>query len=311
MVVDGKYPHFLSADMENPCRAQRAVELITSKPALSIEDCARFQLDTYSAQAQRFVRQMLTVQAESDDERQALAYLKSWDGHMDAGSVAASLYQVSRLRTLHLAFDGHLGHMADSYLGLDDVTPLGVTNLYYGRSIVRLLDLLEDSGDEGWLRDPTSGRLRSRQTVLHQALREALDLLQGELGPEMSRWTWGRLNRLAFTHPLGSVKPLHLLFNRGPYPAGGDHDTLLRASGRPEFPFPPVLAGDALRFVADLSDWEKCCIVVPGGQSGHAASRHYADLIPLWRAGRFQPMPFGQEAVEAQTVQRLVLAPVQ
>jgi penicillin amidase len=102
-----------------------------------------------------------------------------------------------------------------------------------------------------------------------------------------------------------------LLFNRGPYPAGGDHDTLLRASGRPEFPFPAILAGDALRFIADPNDWEKCRIIVPGGQSGHVASRHYADSIPLWRAGRFQPMPFGQEEVEAQAVRRLVLAPVQ
>lgn len=309
VVVDREYPHFLSADAENPCRARRAVELITSKPALSIEDYARFQLDTYSAQAERFVRQMLAVEAQGDDERQALAYLKGWDGHMDAGSVAASLYQVSRLRALHLVFDGHLGDLAGSYAGLDDVTPLRTTSPYHGRSIVRLLDMLEDPGDDAWLRDPASGQPRSRQSLLHQALREALDLLQGELGPQMSRWTWGRLNRVHFAHPVGSVKPLHLLFNRGPYPAGGDHDTLLRASGRPEFPFPAVLAGDALRFIADLSDWEKCCIVVPGGQSGHAASRHYADLIPLWREGRFQPMPFGREAVEAQAVRRLVLAP--
>ena len=47
-----------------------------------------------------------------------------------------------------------------------------------------------------------------------------------------------------------------------------------------------------MRFIADLSDWEKCRIVIPGGQSGHVASRHYADLIPLWLQGRFQPMPF-------------------
>jgi len=97
--------------------------------------------------------------------------------------------------------------------------------------------------------------------------------------------------------------------HQGPYSIGGDHDTLLRASGQPLFPFEPVLVGDAMRFIVDLSDWEKCRIVIPGGQSGHVASRHYADLIPLWLQGRFQPMPFQRAAVERHGKRRLTLLP--
>jgi penicillin amidase len=136
-----------------------------------------------------------------------------------------------------------------------------------------------------------------------------LDLLAQELGPDMNRWRWGRLNRVHFAHPAGAVKPLHLLLNRGPYPMGGDRDTLLRAISLPEFPQPPVRVGDAVRLIADVSDWEQCRIVIPGGQSGHAASRHYADLIPLWREGRFQPMPFARDQVERYAEARLRLMP--
>jgi penicillin amidase len=285
------------------------VDLITAQGKLTIDDFVRFQLDTYSAQAERFVRHLLTVDPETERERRALAYLERWDACLDPGSVAAGLYQVCRLRVLHLVFDGHLGDLADAYVGAKGLTALGEVSPYHGRSVVRLLDLLDEEADSFWLRDPETGDKRSRQEILHQALRETLELLETEYGPEMSRWTWGRLNSVHFAHPLGAVKPLHLLFNRGPYPMGGDQDTLLRASGKPEFPYQPADVCDALRFIADVGDWERCRIVVPGGQSGHVASSHYADLIPLWREGRFQPMPFARDQVEHHAEARLMLVP--
>jgi len=312
LVVDADYPHFLSADLENPCRARRIADLITSKANLTADDFSRFQRDTYSAQAERLVRHLLALEPRSDQERIALSYLKNWDRRMGHNSIAASIYHVCRLQALHLFFGGHLGELADSYVGVEGLTPVPGTSPYHGRSIVRLLDLLdgpESDDDDFWLSDPAGGSQRSRQVLLRQALREALDLLRRELGRDMARWTWERLNRAYFAHPVGSVKPLNLLFNRGPYAIGGDHDTLLRALGQPRFPFKPVLGGDSLRFIADVSDWENCRIVLPGGQSGHVASRHYADLIPLWLEGHFQPMPFKRSAVDRHAKRRLTLVP--
>ena len=309
LVVDAGYPHYLSADLENPCRARRIADLLASQQTFTADDFARFQRDTYSAQAERFVRHLLSVEPGSEPERRALDLLNQWDGHLEPDSVAASLYQVSRLRALHLFFDPHLGDLAGQYIGLG-LTPLGDVTLYHGRSFVRLLDLLDGQGDDAWLRNPVDGVMRSRQVLLGQALREAIALLQQELGPDMARWQWGRLNTAHFAHPVGSVKPLNLIFNRGPYPLGGDQDTLLRARSAPRFPFPPASVVAALRFIADLSDWEKCRIVIPGGQSGHVSSRHYADLIPLWLEGRYQPMPFARSQVERSARHRLELMPM-
>jgi penicillin amidase len=308
LVVDEAYPHFLSSDLENPCRARRVVDLITSRTGLTADDLARFQLDTYSLPAEQFTAHLLALAPEGERQRQALNYLRAWDARLEADSVAASIYQVCRLRALHLVFAGHLEDLASEYVGLG-TTALGGAGPYHGRSIVRLLELLDGEGDERWLRDPETGAQRSREEVLSQALDEALDLLGKELGPEMARWTWGRLNRLYLAHPLGAVKPLKLLFNRGPYPLAGDQDTLLRASGRPSFPFGPAAVVDTLRFVADPGDWEQSRIVVPGGQSGHVASSHYADLLSLWRTGTFQPMPFDRSQVEHHAEAQLTLRP--
>ena len=311
LVVDANYPYFVSADLENPCRARRIVDLITSKTNFTVNDFAHLQRDTYSAQAERFVHHLLTLEPRGEQERRALAYLRNWDYCMSPNSVAASIYQVCRLRALHVLWDDHLGELADSYVGVG-LTPLGEASPYHGRSFVRLLELLDGSENERedfWLRDPAGGSQRSRQALLRQALREALELLRKELGRDMARWTWGRLNKTYFAHAVGSVKPLNLFFNRGPYSMGGDQDTLLRVLGQPRFPFEPASGGDALRFIADPSDWENCRMVIPGGQSGHVASRHYADLIPLWLQGRLLPMPFERTAVERHAKRRLRLVP--
>lgn len=306
LVVDAVYPHFLSADLENPCRATRIAELVTGQTPLAAEDFGRFQLDTYSAQAKRFVRHMVQLQPTNAREAKALDILREWDFHLDQTSVAATLYHVTRLHALHVVFDAHLGDLADRYIGLD-ITPVGVIGPYHGRSFMRLLDMLDNPKDTVWLVDPQTGVPRPKQEIVHRAFRQTLKALRAELGDDMDTWTWGRVNQVRFAHPLGSVKPLHLLFNRGPFPMSGDHDTLLRASGKPVFPFEPVAGAAAMRFIADVSDWEQCHLIIPGGQSGHVASRHYADLISLWRDGVTLAMPFGREAVERAAKERLTL----
>ena len=307
-VVGDGYPHYLSSDFENPARARRVADLLTEAERLTVEDCLRFQLDTYSAAAGRLANHLLAVEPASDRERRALELLRGWDARLEVESVAASICHVARLRALHLVFDGHLCELAEAYVGLG-IAVLDATSPYHDRSIVRLLDLLDGRGNDGWLRDPESGQMRSRQALLHQALCETLDLLEEQFGPDMAHWTWGRLNQVEFGHLVGAVKPLNLLFNRGPYPAAGGQDTLLRASSPPRFPPERVNVGDALRFVADLGDWEACRMVVAGGQSGRPASRHYGDLLALWREGRTHPMPFAREQVERHLERRLVLLP--
>ena len=100
------------------------------------------------------------------------------------------------------------------------------TTPYRGLSIVRLLGLLDGKGNDIWLYDPGSSaggaQKWSLQLFLHQAWQEALELLQVELGADMAYWTWGRLNRVYFTHPMGDVKPQHLPSNQGRYPMQGD-----------------------------------------------------------------------------------------
>lgn len=308
LVVDAGYPHFLSADLEDPVRATRIAELLQSGERFSVNEFSRWQRDTVSAHARRFVKHLLKIQPTNSREAAVMELLRAWDGAIEADSVAASIYHLCQLNTLRQLFARHLGDHADGYIGVD-ITGLGDFSTYIGRSSVRLLEMLDNPRDTDWLRDPETGIPEPKSELLHRALRITLHQLKTHYGGDMDAWTWGRLHRVEFAHIAGAVKPLNLLFNRGPYPLGGDNDTLLRATTRPEFPFKTVGTIDALRFVADVGNWDRSQIMVAGGQSGHVASKHYDDLIPLWREGLTIPMLFSREAVNRNAQAHLTLKP--
>ena len=92
-------------------------------------------------------------------------------------------------------------------------------------------------------------------------------------------------------HPLGRSGPLHRLFSIGPYPQGGTVDTV-RAMG--------VGHGPAMRFVADLSNFDQSLMEVPTGESGQVGSSYYRDQFPEWFAGRGIPAPFSDAAETRQ-----------
>jgi penicillin amidase len=125
----------------------------------------------------------------------------------------------------------------------------------------------------------------------------------------MKDWEWGKLHILVFSHPLGSVKPLNKLFNRGPFPLGGDSDTVWAThSSRHDLKIQSIV-GPAFRFIADLGNLENCLGLLAPGQSGQPSSPHYADNIRAWFRGDYHPMLFNQETVEKMAKNILVLEP--
>src|SRR5690606_35815788 len=96
-------------------------------------------------------------------------------------------------------------------------------------------------------------------------------------------------------HPLGRVKALAPIFNRGPFAWGGDGNTVSQASGTS----PMVIA--SLRAVIPVGDWEDARFVLAGGQSGNPFSRHCDDQLPQWQRGGGIPIAWSQERAEATT----------
>jgi Penicillin amidase len=113
-------------------------------------------------------------------------------------------------------------------------------------------------------------------------------------------WARGRLHPLDMIHPLGRSGPLRRFLCIGPHPQGGTVDTV-RAMG--------VGHGPAMRFVADLANFDQSLMEIPTGESGQYGSPYYGDQFPEWFAGRGIPAPFSAAAETSVRVHSLMLLP--
>ena len=68
--------------------------------------------------------------------------------------------------------------------------------------------------------------------------------------------------------------------------------------------------GASYREIFDLADWDKSVGINVPGQSGQPGSKHYDDLLPLWREGKYFPLAYTKSAVDAVTTDVLDLTPV-
>jgi penicillin amidase len=148
-----------------------------------------------------------------------------------------------------------------------------------------------------------------RDAEIAAAFRSVCSELSATHGPDPKRWKWGELRKLEFKHPLGKLRALRRVFNHGPFAWGGDTNTIGQATNAGLDPCGNPGATPSLRVVVDVGQWKNSRFVLPGGQSGNPASRHYDDLLGLWKRGEGVPIAWDPEAVRAAAVESLELLP--
>ncbi|MCS6995133.1 MAG: penicillin acylase family protein [Anaerolineales bacterium] len=275
------YPHFLSHYYQPPYRVALISQTIRTLKNATTEDFAKLQASQYS-DINRQLAQAIAAEAapQTDAEKAALSLLKDWDGVMSPESRAAALSELALRKLIRLALEPKLDSASiDSYLTLA------------GYPYMFLQNLLDDPANPWW-----HGR---RAELLTAALASAVT----ELGDQ----TWGDIHQYTASHPLGSIGPLRPIFNRGPFPIGGNWNTVNSGGYYPDQPYAMAL-GPAYRIIANPADWDASLSIVPTGQSGQPFSPHYADQIQPWLKVEYHPLPFSLEAIEAAAVHVLHIA---
>ncbi|MBI5880154.1 MAG: penicillin acylase family protein [Chloroflexi bacterium] len=306
-VVGQEYPHFLTTAYMNGFRARRIVDQLTAQDKLSADDFARIQVDLYCEPARVFCGLLRGLELADADQRAALERLAGWDYFATKDSVPAALFELAQHFAMKRVFGPWLCELTDYYLGVGFHPLLATFSPYHDRSLVTLQRILVDN-EIDWFEDAAEQPL-SREQILSAAIADAVAYLKKAVGPDMSRWTWGRIHQAAFNHTLGAQKPLDRIFNRGPYPYGGDTNTVWQAAFVPQLPIAPGGGSASWRQIIDVSDWDASRAVHTTGQSGHPASKHYDDMIPMWLNGDYHPMLWARERVEAHAESRLTLTP--
>lgn len=307
-IVGDDYHHFLGMDFLPGWRAARIEELLNEKERLSLRDMEEIQLDTGSKFAAALAPFFAQLNSDDPFVRVAISHLRKWNHRMDADSIAALIFQYALIGLLDEVYGGKLEELRDDFFGISS-TPLFLINGFSLRVATRLQQLIREQLESPWYTDVKTGRHRTRDEVLYAALAQAVMLIRSELGDNALRWNWGRMHQARYVHPLGSMRLFRGLFNRGPFPVGGDATTPNQTYHAPRLPLGLVQVTASYRQVFEVGEWDTARSVTTSGQSGHPMSEQYADQITMWREGVYHAMPWSRPAVEAAARFRMTLYP--
>ncbi len=316
-VVDERYPYYIGREFALGDRAERIAALIQANPKITVSDVRMIQLDQESLSLRELAGYVGALDAKEPELASLVTLVKGWDGRLSADSPAAAVLEVfGRLVQLvvmeaklgRIAFEGDDVPLLDRVMGKGPTPGIQEASFFYHRMWEWLYAVLPDAGAHWW----DLGHGETREDVLRTALQRTYSYLVSRLGepdlPGYSNWGWGRLHMVTFGHMVGRAPALSQHFNRGPYPIGGDGNTVFATGGGLTLEASTAVVGPPFRFIADLSDLGRCYGLLAPGNSGRPDSPHYDDQIEAWFKGQYHPMLYRREDVQRGTRRRLVLA---
>ena len=297
-MIPAGYPYAVGFEWAPPTRYLRIKEVIDGAKSgakkLGVEDMEALQSDVvslFARELQGLLRRAMDASPapNSPAVRSAGSALLDWDGALRVDSAQAALYEIwaAELRNAMTA----------------RAVPAAA------RAVMEKLPLSWVMKELSQPRAAVFGAdaARSRDAMLFDTLRTAVEKLEAMQGADMTRWSWGTLHRAMFRHPLDQLPGTAGLFDRGPIPRSGDGD-VVQATGFADQSFDQV-SGASYREIFDLGDWDRSVAINVPGQSGQPGSKHYDDLLPLWSNGHYFPLNYSRAAVDAATTDVLLLTP--
>ncbi|MFF8291034.1 penicillin acylase family protein [Streptomyces sp. NPDC016309] len=333
------YPYALTQDWGYGSRSQRINDLIESKTKdgakVSTEDMRTMQMDNSSEIAKLLTPYLLKIDISDPHVREAQKLLEGWNYTQDADSGAAAYFNGVWRNVLKLAFGNKLPkelrvkgeclnvRPADSTGPVDEqnrlvrecgqrdadsAQPDGGDRWY---EVVRRI--LADEKNEWWKspQSRTHDGTDTRDELLKRAMEDARWELTSKLGKDVNSWSWGRLHQLTLKNQtLGTEGPgaVQWLLNRGPWNLSGG-EAAVNATGWNAAGGYGVVWVPSMRMVVNVGDWDKSRWINLTGASGHAYSAHYTDQTDKWAKGELLDWAYGKQAVDARTVDTLVLTP--
>jgi penicillin amidase len=297
-IVGDDYPHHITSEWMTGYRAQRIEAMLGERERHSLRDFERMQHDFYSLPGVETVHRLSRLHPQSQRGVRAIERLKSWDGRLDARTIAGTIYHAFTVAFAQAVVRAAVRDetRVARYLNESGVELFAVVSSPW-RFQPRMLELW-DEGDPTWFASTERPEGRPWDEVALEALEAALDGLEERFGRDPGRWRWGRVHGVEFAHPFGDANPLfHRIFDRF-VETGGASETVTQNGYLATAPFKGVW-GPVYRMLADLGDPRRSRWQLTTGQSGHPGSRHYDDLLDGWRDGRTNPVYLDESELRA------------
>jgi penicillin amidase len=277
---------YLCTDAMPPHRARRVWRRLEALGKATVEDMASIHRDLETIPGAEFRERLRGVTATGDAAK-LRDLIVGWDGRMDAGSLAATAYNATRLA---------LTKLVAARSGLAAATQNPIAKVSPG---------INPENQLWWT---VLGLLRNDDRALlggaswNELLGEALTA-----AAKTPLKAWGEAHLPKLTHPLSALFPAEAAtLDRESAPVGGDNDTVF-ATGCAASLGARAIYGSLSRYVFDVGAWENCRWIVFHGASGEPGNRWHMNQNATWAAGEMVPMLYDWTKVvgEASSRQRL------
>jgi penicillin amidase len=291
-VVGPGYKPYLTDRWYSPYRTEQIYRMLGARTGLRPRDCIEIQADTHSIPHQILAGQLHAAMQKHPPKdariKMLLDFVPQWEGTTEAASRLVGLLEYTRRQVREMILRPVLGEELQHY--------------EWSRSQIFFDNVLRERPAH-WL----PAEFADYDALLIAAAEHAAQRLEQEAraagiaNPDRpEQWRWGHYIKLRIVHPLAQSGFLSRHLSVTNVDQGGTAYSI-KQTGRS--------IGPAMRFVADLADWDNSLMNLTLGQSGHYLSRHYRDQFDSWYWGRGVPSAFSDAAVQGTVQHRLTLTP--
>jgi penicillin amidase len=284
-VIGPNYKSYLTDRWEEPYRTARIYDLLHDRHDLRPEDMLKVQTDTYSYPhvfvADQLIAAARTVKPKDVRAQKLIEGLKDWNGIAEANSPEVSFLHGTRRAAIEFLLEPFLGKE---------------TAIYQWRSTTFLQRILTNRPAK-WL----PAAFKNYDDLLAAAADKAVERLAEQSGSQrVEDWAWKYSDSLSMVHPMGRKGLLKKLLSITDKPQSGTLYSIRAAT---------KTHGPAMRFVANLGNWDNSILLIPAGQSGQPGSSHYSDQFSYWYEGKPIFAPFSDTADASARKHSLTLKP--
>ncbi|ELM3644708.1 penicillin acylase family protein [Flavobacterium psychrophilum] len=284
--IDGyNYPgYYLPED-----RARRITNLLDNKSNWSKEEVSKMTNDNTSPVSIETVKTMLLVinnKNLSSQEKAAINLLKNWKGTNQLIDVAPTIYTKWLYFYLKNTYQDEMGEISFKQFLKTHIMKQSIA--FQTKNI----------NSPWWDNIHTKSKKETRSDILNMSFKQAISSLNNQLGNDVNSWTWNKVHKVEYKHPLGSVALFKPFFNVGKFSISGTNEvinnTMFDYSDEAQH---IVKAGPSTRRIIDFSDIENSWSILPTGQSGNPMSTHYNDQAEMYLQGKFRKMKLNKEEI--------------
>jgi penicillin amidase len=279
-------------------RAARLTELLSAREKWDLESLKAVQTDVHAQAGAAFQEQIKAlIDRATLDEKQsrALDELLNWDRNARIDSIGATIYHV----TLYHILKG---------LVMDELGPERFEVYADSMDYWSFLKNVISNDASAYWDDVTTAKKETRKEIVQTAFIGAVDELTDRMGG-IDSWRWGDLHQIVYKHPLGSKKPLNLIFNIGPLPAPAEAHFVNRMKsdfGKHDY---IVSSTPSTRRLIDFSNPDAALSILPSGNSGNFMSPYFDDQVHAFLQGDYRPMILNVEKAKEDVRHTLTLKP--